>query len=218
MFPVNLDLRGKLVLMVGAGRVGRRKLCKIIAAGAKVRLVEPEPEAEIKLLVSEGRLEIHAVYGPELLDGVSLVFAATDKAPLNRIIAEEARTKGLWTNIADAPELSDFTLPAVVDHGLLQLTVSTGGASPALAARIADDLRLSYGPQYGTLAAVMAELRPMILSSGLDLPEREKIFKKLVNSPGLQKALVEKRKEPALNLLSELISPLTLPAGFKLPA
>lgn len=218
MFPINLDLRGKLALVVGAGHVGRRKLGKLIAAGAKVRLVEPEPVDEIRQLASEGRLEIHAGYEPALFAGVSLVLAATDQPSLNRIIAEEARARGIWVNVADAPDLSDFTLPAVVDHGLFQLAVSTGGASPALASKVAEDLRRCYGPQYGILTAIMAELRPKILSSGLEPPEREKIFKRLVNSSELQKALAEEWKEPVLGLLSELISPLTLPAGFKLPA
>lgn len=218
MFPISLDLKGKTALMVGAGRVGRRKLTKIMKAGARVRLVEPHPAAEIITLAEEGRVELFAQFSPELMDGVSLVFAATDSAEYNRRLAEEARRRQLWVNVADSPELSDFTLPALVSHGLFQLTASTGGGSPALAAAVAEELRSAYGPEYGRLAALLAGLRPAILSAGLDNGARETLFKRLANSPQLRGALAAGRDQSASEILAELIKPLELPENFKIPS
>lgn len=217
MFPISLDLKGKLVLMVGAGRVGKRKLAKLIAAGARLRLIEPQPDAEIRHLAESGHIELFNDFHPEQLEGVSLLFAATDRPEYNQAIAEEAKSKGVWCNIADAPELSDFALPAVATQGCFQLTVATGGASPALAAKVAADLRLRYGPEYGHLATLMAQLRPLVLSSGLAGPAREKMFKDLADSEELRQALIESEEDKVYEILAELIDPLRLPPNFKLP-
>jgi precorrin-2 dehydrogenase/sirohydrochlorin ferrochelatase len=51
-------------------------------------------------------------------------------------------------NAEDRPELCDFHSVAEVRRGDLLLTVSTGGASPGLAARIRARLAAEYGPEW----------------------------------------------------------------------
>lgn len=216
MFPINLNLKEKLVLVVGAGRVGKRKLAKLIAAGARVRLVEPRPDGEIKRLAESGQIELLESFRPEQLEGASLVFAASGQPEHNRLVAEEAKAKGLWCNIADSPEQSGFILPAVVERGRFQVAVTTGGASPALAAKVAADLRLRYGPEYGRLTALLSDLRPLVLSSELGGLAREKIFKQLAASEELLEALLSDNEESLAEILAELIRPLRLPPDFKI--
>ncbi len=217
MFPINLDLRGRLVVMVGAGRVGRRKLKKALQAGARVRLVEPNPDPEILILASAGAVELTAEFHPGLLAGASLVFAATDDRDLNRRVAGAAREAGRWVNVADSPEESDFNLPAVVERGDLQITVATGGLSPALAARTAARLREMFGPEYGRLARLLGCLRPRILASGLPGPEREEVFRLLADSEELLGHLARKDAEKARRLVRELLEARGLGGGLDLP-
>ena len=42
MYPVMLDLRGRVVLVVGAGPIATRKAEGLVAEGARVRVVAPE--------------------------------------------------------------------------------------------------------------------------------------------------------------------------------
>jgi precorrin-2 dehydrogenase/sirohydrochlorin ferrochelatase len=72
--------------------------------------------------------------------------------------------RGCLVNVVDDPEHSTFILPAVLQRGELSVAVSTGGGSPALARRLRELLESIIGPEYGTLAEIMAELRPELLA------------------------------------------------------
>jgi precorrin-2 dehydrogenase/sirohydrochlorin ferrochelatase len=210
MFPINLDLRGQLTLLVGAGRVGRRKLTKLLDAGAWVRVVEPRPRPEIAALAEAGRFELAAEVSPEILRGVRLAFIATGDAAFNAELAGRLRAAGVWVNVADSPEASDFTLPAVVERGGFRLAVSTGSAGPALAARVAARLRGQFGPEYGRLTALLAALRPRVLASALGPAEREALFQRLAESEALLDHLAQGDAVAARELVDVLTAPLAL--------
>lgn len=215
MFPINVNLQGRTVLLIGAGRVGRRKLAKLLDSGALVRLVEPSPAEEVSALAASGRVELAAELRPEHFNGVSFVFAASDQNTVNRAAAEEAKLRGIWVNVADDPDFSDFTLPALVEQGDLLLAVSTHGASPALAAVVATELRSHFGPEYRLLTRLLASLRPVILSSGLDEEKRKNMFRQLAESKMLRELLAKGRTDAALTLLERLAAPVDL-SGFDL--
>ena len=218
MFPISLNLKGRLTLLVGAGRVGRRKLGKILLADARIRLVEPSPSPDITSLAESGRLEMSAHYTPDLLEGLPLVFMATSDRAFNRKVAEEARGRGCWVNVADDPEASDFILPAVVERGDFQITVATGGASPALSASAAARLSEMFGPEYGPLTRLMAALRPMIMSSGLPTTTRGNLFRRLVASETLRRHLARGETEAAQTVVSQLLAPLQMDGCFNITA
>src|SRR5437773_5634744 len=84
---------------------------------------------------------------------------ATDDRAVNREVAREARERGIWVNCADDPEHCDFALPSVLRRGALTVSVSTGGASPALARLVREELERLLSPEYAELVAVVAEVR-----------------------------------------------------------
>ena len=63
-------------------------------------------------------------------------------------LARAARAAGCLVNVEDVIELCDFHNPAQVRRGDLLLTVSTGGKSPGLAARIRSELARTFGPEW----------------------------------------------------------------------
>lgn len=71
------------------------------------------------------------------------------------VLASAARAARVLVNVEDRPALSDFHNVAEVRRGDLLLTVSTGGRSPGLAARIRAHLGAEFGPEW---AARVAEL------------------------------------------------------------
>jgi siroheme synthase-like protein len=94
---------------------------------------------------------------------MTLVFAAAP-APVNRTVVADARRAGVWVGSASDPSEGDFTVPAVWREGPLTLTVSTSGASPALAAALRDRAAKALGPAAAGLVALLAELRPEVLA------------------------------------------------------
>jgi len=132
-YPLFLELAGREVLVVGAGKVGLRKIRGLLEAGARVTVVAPRAEAE---LVRLGVCWRCRGFRKTDLDGKALAFTATDDRRVNRRIGIEARRRGIPVNVADAPGECDFIVPARVRSGNLQVAISTGGRNPRLAAEL----------------------------------------------------------------------------------
>jgi siroheme synthase-like protein len=132
-YPVFLDLAGRPVLVAGAGKVALRKTRGLLEAGASVSVVAPrwEPEFE-KLPVRLLRRKFRVAD----LDGVVLVFAATDDRRVNRRIGVAAARKGILANIADSAAECDFLVPARINRGAIQIAISTGGENPRLSGEL----------------------------------------------------------------------------------
>ena len=71
---------------------------------------------------------------------VRLGFAATSNRETNDAVARACTERGILCNCADAPKDSSFIVPALVEQGNIAIALSTGGASPALARKIREDL------------------------------------------------------------------------------
>src|SRR5438105_5963542 len=137
MYPVLLQLTGRLAVVIGGGTVGRRKTAGLLAAGARVRIValNSRPADWDEPLV-EWRQE---PYRSSHLQGAALVFAAAVD-DVNRQVTADARQAGIWVNVADDPDGSDFLVPAVLRRGDFVVAVGTGGAAPVLARAARDRL------------------------------------------------------------------------------
>lgn len=163
-YPIELDLCGRTVLVVGLGAVGRRKATGLLAAGAHVLGIDPA-ETDVPAGV-EVRAE---PYRPAHLEGISLAIAAASPE-VNRQVVIDARELHIWVSSTSDPDEGDFTVPAVWRSGPLLLTVSTSGASPALAAALRDRAAEALGPAEG-LVAILDELRPEVLARLGDDPD-----------------------------------------------
>ncbi|MFP6665331.1 MAG: bifunctional precorrin-2 dehydrogenase/sirohydrochlorin ferrochelatase [Deltaproteobacteria bacterium] len=190
--PVSLDLVGRRTIVVGGGSVAARKASSLLAAGASVRVVAGEIGSELReLAASQNSLEIvERDYQAGDLADVLLAFAATDDRSVQKAVSQEASERGVLLNVVDEPEACSFVMPAMLELGRVTVAVSTGGASPALAQRIRDEIAGTLGPEYGTAAEVMASLR-LRFERG---PARAQAFTRLLQS-GLLEAL--KRGDPA---------------------
>ncbi len=173
-----LNLEGRLVLVVGGGRVARRKIGTLLEAGALVRLVSPRVDPELADLARKGLVEwLSRDYDSIDLEGCWLVIAATDDRAVNRRVGEEAGRAGVWANVADRPEAGGFTVPAHFRQGELVIAVSTGGASPLLAAEIKDDLARKFDSTWAEYCDLLAGLRAVVLEAGQSSEENRRVFK-----------------------------------------
>src|SRR4029077_3136626 len=119
------------------------------ATGASVHSVAPRATPRVREWARNSRIEWSArEYAPADLAGVFLVIAATGSPALHEDIYAEAQSRGVLCNAVDEPQRCDFYFPAVVRRGELQIAISTGGASPALAQRLRKELEQRFGPEW----------------------------------------------------------------------
>lgn len=182
MYPVCLEITGKLCIVVGGGGVAERKVLGLLTAGARVRVISPQISAVLRGLVDDGTVEwLDRGYAPGDLAGALLVFAATDREEVQTAVVREATAAGQLVNVIDAPERCSFQVPAVVRRGDLILAVSTGGKSPAVAAMIRQQLEKNYGKEYTVLLELIGRLREQVLSSDRDNAERKILFQNILH-------------------------------------
>jgi precorrin-2 dehydrogenase/sirohydrochlorin ferrochelatase len=159
--PIAVDLEGRACVVVGGGEVAARKVETLLQTGARVTVIAPEITAEIAAWSArEARLTVaRRPYRNGDLAGAAIAFAATDSPEVHAAVAAEASSRGVWLNAADDPRNSSFLMPAVVERGPLAVAVGTGGASPALARRVRDEIAARIGAEYGEAAAYLGALR-----------------------------------------------------------
>ncbi|MDA8426718.1 MAG: bifunctional precorrin-2 dehydrogenase/sirohydrochlorin ferrochelatase [Treponema sp.] len=176
-YPVNLDLRGRKVLVVGGGRVACRKAKDALEAGAEITVVSPAVDAELAALRDAGSLrQVPRRFEAADLEGCFLAIAATDDRAVNAEVSRAAFRGNILVNVVDDAALSNFTVPAKLRRGALLLTASTGGASPSLSREIRKKLEGIFGEEYAAYVEFMARLRPAIIEMTDDPLARAAIF------------------------------------------
>lgn len=160
-YPIFIDVENHHVLIVGGGAVCARKAETMMRYGARVTVVAPEVTADIAAWSDAGRLTVkRKVYETADLRGASLVIASTDDECVNARVARDCRRRKIPVNVVDVTHLCEFIVPAIVEQGSIQLAVSTGGKSPALARTLKEDLRKVVGPEYAEINDILGTLRP----------------------------------------------------------
>lgn len=166
-FPANFVVAGRRCVVVGAGRIARRKLDSLLAAGADVVVVAPDAVPEIQALAEAGRIRWQArPFVPMDLDDAWLAISATADPAVDGEVFRAGEARRVWVNSADDPAHCSFTLMSVVRRGDIVVTIGTNGRSPALATYLKDHVATEMGPEYETLLEVLAEAREAVRSAG----------------------------------------------------
>jgi len=182
-YPILLDVRHRKALIVGGGRVAARKASGLLEAGASdVTVVAPQFVAMFPSTV----IKLKQAYDEKLLDGVMIVFAATNRSEVNDRIVHDAKARGILVSRADVDDESpgDFVTPAKYQDQSVLVTVSA--ASAALAASIRDALRRRWDPRWTKMATAMQTLRPWVREHpNLSAEQRATIFRLLAQDEAM---------------------------------
>lgn len=211
-YPVFLNPKNLRALIIGAGEVGRRKAATLAESGAPHILCidTAEPSAAMRDLTQHPAVQFEQrEFSTSDLDDRNLVFACTGNRDLNAAIGNSARQRGIMANMADAPDAGSFIVPSTVSQGPLTVAFSTGGASPAMAKRIRQEMQDHFGPHYGLFLTLMERIRPKVLGLDMPTPDNTKIFRALVHSNILAALAANDGKTAAEELANILPGELT---------
>jgi uroporphyrin-III C-methyltransferase/precorrin-2 dehydrogenase/sirohydrochlorin ferrochelatase len=204
-FPLFLKLEGRSVLLAGGGNAAAAKLRLLGSAGARVTVVAETPSPDLMAAIAEASAYlIQGAIARSHIATADLVFGATGNDAGDRAVAELARNAGKLVNIVDRPELSDFTMPAIVDRGDIVVAVSTQGASPVLAQRVRAAIESVLPPGLGRLAQFAQRFRSAIQSRIADTASRRRFWDQVLAGPIAAAVLAGDEKRAARDLIHSI--------------
>ncbi len=136
--PLHIDLRGKKVLVIGFGKIGKGRAEKLLKAGASVTVIDRK-KVRTKKSVKFIQKNLRSDNIPPL-KGYFLVVISTDDKKLNAAIARNAKRESCLVNSVDLFRDGDMIFPAVVEMSAGVLSFATIGRSPRLSKRIKEAL------------------------------------------------------------------------------
>lgn len=204
LYPLNVDLTGQLVIVIGGGRVAERKVVGILATRTDVDVcvIAPAVTEPLRMLADSEQIDWQEeCYTKGILEGAFLVYAATDSPEVNAEVAFEAKERGILVNVIDDPRASSFQIPSTVRRGEFMLTVSTNGGSPALSRAIRMELEHLYPHSFGEWLECVARLRTELRAQLSNDEQRTEFWRmalrphilSMVRDEELEKAEVELR-------------------------
>jgi len=174
-FPVNLDVSGRRAVVVGGGKVALRKVRALLDCAADVVVVSPEFCPELAAMRAITRVD--RCYEEGDLGDAVVVISATDSEEVNRRVWEDAQEARIPVNVVDQPTRCTFTVPAVLRRGDILITVSTGGAGPALSGSIRRRLEGLIGTEYAELLELLKPMRRRVRETHLTFDERATLMR-----------------------------------------
>jgi precorrin-2 dehydrogenase / sirohydrochlorin ferrochelatase len=176
-YPMFLNLAGRTVVVVGAGVRAERKAASLLRYGADVVVIAAEATQRLREMEVEGLITLEPrEYATGDLEGVALVISAGASLEVSRHVARDANMRGCPFNVASNPELSNYLIPTSLRRGPLQIAISTSGAAPSVAKRLRDELKATYGEEWGTYVALLGAVRALAFDRIADSTERDRVL------------------------------------------
>lgn len=220
-YPVMLDLRGRIALVIGGDAVAAEKATALVASGAQVHVQSPEFCETLSRMAEQEQVTLHRkAYQTGDLAGAFIVVAATHEPQLVQAIWMEAQERGQLLNIVDEPAYCSFILPSILRREQLTIAVSTEGASPGLAKRIRQNLEDIFPPAYGPYVRLAALVRAYLRAGGVSYEQRDNFFGDFFASDVLEQLIAgngTQALETTATLLHKYgldVSPTRLEADF----
>ena len=146
IYPLTLsNMQFRTALVVGGGPVGTRKCRILLRSGAKVVLCSPTVTEELRARIRDKEVTWMARdFRTSDLEGVFLVFAATDDPKLNKEIANLAAQRRILCNVATSTDHGDFWVPALSHIGDCTVAFSSLDGKPQIAQQLRNQIEGSW--------------------------------------------------------------------------
>jgi siroheme synthase-like protein len=202
-YPIFIDVEDRSVVIIGGGEVCARKAETMMRYGAKLTIVSPEFTPEIERWAGDGHLTImRKRYETNDIEDAHIVIASTDDTTVNERVAADARALRIPVNVVDVPRLCEFIVPAIVEKDGIQIAVSTGGKSPAIARTLKEDLNRTVGPEYSEINDLLGSLRDSAKATLPTDTDRKRFFDGIIAS-GVLNLLREGKRSDAYRRIAD---------------
>ena len=214
---VDLNLKGNLVIVVGGGNEGLKKVNALLTQDCKILLISDSTNRQVERYVRQGKIEFKKMrlanadfikkYKP------FAVLATTDDRDLNRKIVEQAKMRRCYAYAADDPEVSDFAFGSVINiQDTVQIAVSTGGRSPAMARRLRIQAERVFKKLITKEDIYQIKLQDFARRAAktklATFPERKKFLYKVMNDNHIKQLIahgnLKKAQKQVIGMLSDL--------------
>jgi uroporphyrin-III C-methyltransferase/precorrin-2 dehydrogenase/sirohydrochlorin ferrochelatase len=182
--PVFLDVKGREALVVGGGEAAARKVRLLVQAGAMVVVVAPQCDESLRLMANNGQVRLLArSFTSDDVGRQAVVIAATGLSRVDANVSKAAKAAGIPVNVVDAPELSSFIMPAIIDRDPVTVAVSTAGTAPVLARAIRAKIEALLPSGTGRLARFAEGFRRAVRANYPDIDARRRFWERFFDGP-----------------------------------
>lgn len=215
---VDLNLRGRNILVVGAGMEGTKRIkslskhdCKIIIISETVNESLYEIEGKNNPIIIIRR----KIEDPDIIDefnDIFVVFASTNDPVLNKKITERAKEKGILSYSIDNASSSDFFFTSIINiDEIIQVAISTSGKSPLMSKiirdRIENAIKNIIGKKDTDNIKIQEFAREHVRNYIENQHERRKFLYRIVDDQEIQELIaknnIDKAKERIINTLDK---------------
>jgi uroporphyrin-III C-methyltransferase/precorrin-2 dehydrogenase/sirohydrochlorin ferrochelatase len=188
--PLFIKLSGQPCLVVGGGRIARRKVELLQSAGARVAVVAPRIDEALRTWADAGTVRWREKrFEPADLDGCRIAISATDRREVNEAVYRAAVAANIPVNVVDSPDLCTFIVPAIVDRSPVVAAVSSGGAAPVLSRLLKAKLETVIPAGYGALAELAGRLRGTVKQAIPDGSARRAFWERVLRGAAAELAM-----------------------------
>ncbi len=214
---VDLNLRGRNILVVGAGMEGTKRIkslskhdCKIIIISETVNESLYEIEGKNNPIII-----IKRKIDPNIIDefnDIFVVFASTNDPFLNKKIIERAKEKGILSYSIDNASSSDFFFTSIINiDEIIQVAISTSGKSPLMSKiirdRIENAIKNIIGKKDTDNIKIQEFAREHVRNYIENQHERRKFLYSIIDDQEIQDLIaknnIDKAKERIINTLDK---------------
>lgn len=181
-FKLDLDLAGRPCLVVGGDEEAYEKTLRLHECGARVSLISPGIIPEIQAIARTGKIRhVRRRYRPGDEKGMYLVIncVKTD-SKLSKVLFGACAKKDILISSYDQPRFSTATMSALVRAGRIRMSISSDGASPAIARKLRIELEKVLDRKFAKFVDWVADYRERMVRAGVDPAERRRVLRRLL--------------------------------------
>ncbi len=211
---VDLHLKDRLVIIVGAGAEGLKKINTLRTQNCSILVISTTKTEHIQKLIDNDSItfEQHHLDDVKFLSQYDpiLIMATTSDKELNKKITTHAKQMGCYGYASDDPSISDFSHPSVINlHNTVQIAVSTGGKSPALAREIRTRAQKIFNEVVTSEDIDMIHLQDISRRAAKNIinkqQDRKKFLYSIMNDSEIKQLLVEHNLSGAQERMKSLL-------------